>query len=63
MNGTCRVYMAEEVGIIRNVMVTWLRVVLTALWQWDVLLREQVYPTVFGTASQSGVGVDRGLWE
>ena len=42
---------------------TWLRVVLTAPRQWDDLLREQVYPTVSGTASQSGVGVDRGLGE
>ena len=30
VNGTCRVYIAEEVGINRNVMMTWLRVVLTA---------------------------------
>ena len=42
---------------------TWRRVVLTAPWQWDFLLREHVYPTVSGTASQSGVGVDRGLGE
>ena len=42
---------------------TWRKVVLTAPWQWDVLLREHVYPTVSGTASQSGVGVDRGLGE
>ena len=36
---------------------------LTASWQWDVLLREQVYPTVSRTALQSGVGVDRALRE
>ena len=42
---------------------TWRRVVLTALWQWDVLLREHVYPTVSRTALQSGVGLDRGLGE
>ena len=42
---------------------TWLRLVLTAPYQWDVLLRKQVYPTESGTASQSGVGVDRGLGE
>ena len=63
VNGTCRVFITEEVGIIRNVMMTWRRVVLTVLWQWDVLLREHVYPTVSGTASPSGVGVDRGLRE
>ena len=62
-NRTCRVFMTEEVGIIRNVMMTVRRVVLTVLWQWNVLLREHVYPTVSGTASQSEVGVDRGLGE
>ena len=30
VNETCRVYMADEVGININVVVTWLRVVLTA---------------------------------
>ena len=60
VNGTYRIYMTEKVGIIRNVIDDWRRVVLAAPWQWDFLLREHVYPTVSGTALQSGVGVDRG---
>ena len=60
-NGTCRVYIAEEGGIIRNGMfdLAWGRAGSPLVVGFFLL--EQVDPTAAGTASQSEVGVGRGL--
>ena len=50
LGGTCRVYITEEVGIIRNVMD-------------DLAEGSADSPLAVGRPSQSGVGVDRGLGE
>jgi hypothetical protein len=58
---TCRIYMAGERGIIRNDMYDLAQGRADGLVAVGCSLREQVYPTVSGTASQSEVGVGRGL--
>ena len=63
MNGTCRIYMAEEVGIIRNVIDDLAYGSADGPIAVGRLLREHGYSTVSGAASRSEVGVDRGLGE
>jgi hypothetical protein len=60
---TCRVYMADEVGIISNVMSDLTQGRADGPLAVGRSLHEQVDPTASGAASQSEVGVDGGLGE
>ena len=54
LSGTCRVHMAEEVGVIRNVMFDLAYGRADSPLAVGRPLHKQVYLTVSGTASQSG---------
>jgi hypothetical protein len=63
VDGTCRDYIAEKGGINKNVMSDLSYGSADSPLTVGRPLRKQVYPTVSGTALQSGVGLQRWLGE